>query len=187
MLADLVNVQHVSHSKLLLIHGEPAVNKVTGTLLQGTAAPRMAILVSSGSDLIMEMLRRDGYEASLVITSDQNVLEAVLAKQPDLLMLDTGVFEVLLQEVRNRIEEQTTLAEENTERLKELERQTDRDEDKIADLEKRNKELETALVRAHGTIQTITEIARRTLGSTVTKSPRAAGARGNLQREGDSQ
>lgn len=187
MLADLVNVQNTSHSKLLLIQGEPAVNKVTGTLLQGTTAPRMAILVSSGSDLIMEMLRRDGYEASLVVIGDQDVLEAVLAKQPDLLMLDTGVFEVLLQDVRNHMDEQIRVAEANAGRLMEMERQSDRDEEKIAEMEKRNKDLETALVRAHGTIQSITDIARRALGSTVTKSPGAGGARGNLQREGDSQ
>jgi hypothetical protein len=187
MLVDLVNDQQTSHSKLLLIQGEPAVNKVMGALLQGATAPRVAILVGSSSELVAEMLRQDGYDASLLVISDQEVLDAVLAKQPDILMLDSDVFEVLLHDVRNRMDEHTKMAQENASRVREMERQADKDEEKIADLEKRNTGLETALVRAQGTIQSINEIARRTLGSAAVKSPGAAGTRGNLQREGESQ
>jgi hypothetical protein len=187
MLADLVTDQQTSPAKLLLIQGEPAVNKVMGALLQGTTAPRVAILVGSSSELVAEMLRQDGYDASLLVITEQEVLGAVLAKQPDILLLDSGVFEVLLHDVRTRMDEHTRTAQENASRVREMDRQADKDEEKIADLEKRNAELETGLVRAQGTIQGINEIARRTLGSAATKSPGAAGTRGNLQREGESQ
>jgi CheY-like chemotaxis protein len=161
----LVSDAQTSSSKVLLIQGEPAVNKVMGALLQGTTAPRVAILVNSCSELLTELLRRDGYDASLLTTSNQDVLETVLAKHPDLLLLDGAVLEILLQEVRGQTDQQTKMARENAARALEFERQAEQEEQKVADLMQRNTELETALVRAQRTIQNMCEIARRALAS----------------------
>jgi hypothetical protein len=155
----------VPASKIMLIQGAPALNTAMASLLQGVRGPRVAILANAPSEIIMGLLRRDGYETWPLGPNPTATFEAAGEELPDIVMMDGTVLQVLLTDVQRQNEEQLRLAREHADRAIELEDRLEEEEKRGEALAQRNAELEGALARAEGTIQGMSELARKTLGA----------------------
>ncbi len=160
-----MNETKTGSSKMMLIQGHAVFNSVMSLLLSKDTPPKVAVLTAAPSDIVIGLLRQDGYDASPLNPDAETALEATGIGRSDLVLMDGGVLHHILSEMQGTSEEQLRISTEKVAWATELEARLEEQEKRCAALMQRNVVLEKAATCAQQAVQAIREIARKALSA----------------------